>query len=60
MKHDGTGAFSIYGPQFEDENFSVRHTGPGLLSMVSLLARLEAFGRLMGRRTLGLIQMAVR
>lgn len=26
---------SIYGGQFEDENFTIKHTGPGLLSMVS-------------------------
>jgi hypothetical protein len=31
----GTGTFSIYGAQFEDENFTIKHTGPGLLSMVS-------------------------
>jgi len=36
LRHDGTGSFSIYGAQFEDENFNVKHTGPGLLSMVSL------------------------
>ena len=35
MRSDGTGSFSIYGAQFEDENFNVKHTGPGLLSMVS-------------------------
>lgn len=35
LKHDGTGSFSIYGGNFEDENFKVRHTGPGLMSMVS-------------------------
>lgn len=35
LKHDGTGSFSIYGGVFDDENFNVKHTGPGLLSMVS-------------------------
>ncbi|CAI0474201.1 unnamed protein product [Linum tenue] len=34
---DGSGCTSIYGHKFEDENFVAKHTGPGLLSMVSCL-----------------------
>jgi len=35
VKLDGTGSVSIYGKYFPDENFEIKHTAPGFISMAN-------------------------
>jgi hypothetical protein len=42
VKGDGTGRMSIYGATFPDESFIRKHDTPGLLSMVSVSAYVQA------------------
>lgn len=38
FKNDGSGVMSIYGGAFADENFQLKHSTAGLLSMVFYLS----------------------
>ncbi len=54
LQGDGTGSFSIYGSRFQDETFEGKHTGAGLLSMVSPSGAREARRRLSSGGGVGL------
>lgn len=35
VNNDGSGSISIYGKQFDDENFDIKHTAGGFVSMAN-------------------------
>lgn len=60
LKGDGTGSMCVYGgDRFEDENFKEKHTGAGLLSMVSKTTINLSKSKSQYRQILDLTQTAV-